>query len=56
MAKGQRKQKGGRTANLLVRLEPDVKAWLMEQGSAADWITRKVREEQDAKDVVIERP
>lgn len=49
MAKGQRKQKGGRTANLLVRLEPDVKAWIMEQGSAADWITAKVKEEQQKK-------
>lgn len=38
--------KGGRTANLLVRLEPEIKAWLDErEESAADWITQKVREE-----------
>lgn len=46
--------KGGRTGRLEVRLEPDVAQYLKERG-AADWITRKVREEQEGKDAVIER-
>ncbi len=39
--------KGGRTERLDVRLEPEIKTWLQSKG-AADWITAKVREEQQA--------
>lgn len=50
MAKGQRKQKGGRTARINSLVEPWVKEWIEAQNvSVGDWMTRHAQAERDAQ-------